>query len=136
MRRERFRESHWAKIRFRQRVFRALKAYHHGDHERAMSAYAEWLRFDRYEVADGYVRPARDARVERYNPWDDYWAAVKPGAKRPPPYQSLLELADDLEIRRGNDRLWLTPDNVAALIAWCSEHGLLGWLPHSSISLY
>ena len=60
-----------------------------------------WWRFDRYEVRDGCVRPTRGARLEQYDPWDQYRAARDGDTRVDPPYAALVALvgvlADDPE---------------------------------------
>jgi hypothetical protein len=47
-----------------------------------------WFRFSAYEIADGYIRPARGAKAERYR-FDDYEFRDSDGRR---PYESLAEI--------------------------------------------
>ncbi len=92
-----------------------------------------WWRFDRYEIRDGYIRPAPDARLERFDPWSEYREArAGHGAERRP-YTDLLELVRDLVIGSapdGDQILPLDPQGEERLSRWCATYGLLGILPH------
>ena len=76
-----------------------------------------WYRFDRYELRDGIVRPARGAEGQWYDPWADF----RPAA----PYLGLVELADRLKRSAAG---W--EDQITA---WCAAHGLLGILHQRSL---
>lgn len=90
----------------------------------------DWWRFDRYEVRDGYIRPAPRAKLQRYDPWEAYQAGKAPGRKRrkqAPPYQSLLDI-----LQKGSF-FPLEPESEKNLLQWCSAHGLLGIVPHEAL---
>jgi len=89
---------------------------------------SEWWRFDRYELRGGYVRPAPGAKLEVYNLWEEYFDTQR---KDTPPYHSLLNLIDRMDIRLANESslLALTPESKDLLLVWCAENGLLGMLP-------
>ena len=92
-----------------------------------------WCRFDRYEIGDGYIRPATGANLEYFDPWQDYRRAGGGRGAWIPPYGSLLELVRNLESRPspGPGPLWaLSPGSEQRLLDWCSTHGVLGLLPH------
>ncbi len=56
----------------------------------------EWWRFDRYEIADGYIRPATRATLLRCQPLADF-QAIRAGRKQQDsPYQSFLRLVNEL----------------------------------------
>ena len=88
---------------------------------------AKWWRFSRYELRDGYLRPAPKARLEAYDPWAGYQAARLKG-KTEPPYRALLALLDRLSVAGGQPAL--NPMGRDALLEWCADYGLLGLLPH------
>jgi hypothetical protein len=67
-----------------------------------------WPRFSRYEIVDGYIGPAPDATMRRYELWEQPVKA----------YESLTNI-----VRQQNGR------NVG-LLEWCRQHGLLGLLLH------
>lgn len=94
-----------------------------------------WVRFDHYELVDGAIRPAADAKLRTYDPWCDYAPEkmTPPRKQHPPPYHSLLALLRD--IRLDHQTKTFPPDVdgqkvVERVVQWCSEHGLLGILPH------
>jgi len=91
-----------------------------------------WWRFSRYELRDGYVRPADGSRLRRYDPWQEYRKGRSSGG--PSPHESLLDLLASLQIRPaspGAGTLYsLSPDSEAHLLDWCAAHGLLGILLH------
>ncbi len=93
-----------------------------------------WKRFSRYEIRDGYILPARGAKLSRYDPWADYRVARSGTKEQQPPYQILLELLEDLRFRPASGgALALTPEAEARLLAWCARNGLLGILPHRTL---
>lgn len=104
-----------------------------------MTLDANWYRFSRYEVRDGYIRPVEGARGRGYDPWEAYREARRggPGEWRRPaqgPHEELLRLVDRLELRPAErSTLALSPESEAQLLAWCNRHGLLGMLPHCTI---
>ncbi len=95
-----------------------------------------WTRFDRYEIKDGYIRPAPGATLTRYYPWRAHLAArTEPGKTAvEAPYRSLLALLQDLRLRpvanaRSSE---LMPESEASVLHWCSTYGLLGLLLHQT----
>lgn len=95
----------------------------------------EWWRFNRYEIADGWIRPSTGARLERYDPWEAYWGTRNltvgqaPAAAQPP-YQTLMKLAHGLEYKVGARRFpdCLMPESLNLITKWCEQHGPLGIL--------
>ena len=80
----------------------------------------QWWKFTRYELKDGYIRPAPDATLSAYDPWSE----PPPGADTA--YASLANL-----VPRGwdaGDNGTVSPDTAAAVLAWCQQYGLLGVL--------
>ena len=80
----------------------------------------QWWKFTRYELKDGYIRPAPDATLSEYDPWSE----PPPGADTA--YASLANL-----VPRGwdaGDNRTVSPDTAAAVLAWCQQYGLLGVL--------
>jgi hypothetical protein len=63
-----------------------------------------WWRFDRYEVRDGCVRAARGARLEQYDPWDQYRAARDGDTRVDPPYAALVALVGVRHTNRVDSR--------------------------------
>jgi hypothetical protein len=108
-----------------------------------------WWRFSRYEIRDGYIRPAPNARLRRYDPWK-IWVETRPVGRRsdgaepgPTPYRALLEMIKALEYRVVGDGSPdftpaqadmlvgpLTEDSESRILEWCARYGLLGILPH------
>ena len=112
-----------------------------------------WWRFSRYELRDGRIGPSPGARLEEFDPWAAFRRARSASKREDPPYRSLLVLAQELklspsgQVRIGaiplppdgqmsgfavEPALTLTPESETKLLAWCSEYGLLGVLPHRS----
>lgn len=95
---------------------------------------AQWVRFDRYEIRDGVIRPARDARPQPYDPWQDYATARSGwgGGGGATPYESLLELVWSVRLRPGRlgESARLEARSEHAILDWCATHGLLGIAPH------
>jgi len=98
-----------------------------------------WWRFARYEVRSGFILPAPDAKLEKYDPWEQYWRSVQ-DPRVPAPYASLLALSAQLGERKpGRSTVnewrggicfmpWAEEDDKH-VTDWCSVNGLLGLLP-------
>lgn len=115
---------------------------------RALAA-GSWCRFSRYEIRHGYIRPARGARLRRYDPWKR-WHKTRAVSRRSDdsvrgatPYRELLEMLNQLEYRSVGadspefrpaqvDMLAgpLTADSEQRILNWCASYGLLGILQH------
>ena len=99
-----------------------------------------WKRFERYKIRDGYIRADLESDLQLVNPWSEHdsaWEGNQPtdaGAKRvvTPPYQSLLDLVNNLT---PSAMFEPSPEECEAIVGWCSEHGLLGLLPHALLSV-
>ena len=100
-------------------------------------AEGHWWRFDAYVIRDGCVRPASGARLEAYDPWDQYRAARDGNLRADPPYASLVELvgtvANDPETVIEGETVRLGTSSEVNLVRWCVEHGLIGLLPHQTV---
>jgi hypothetical protein len=62
-----------------------------------------WWRFDRYEIKDGYIRPADGAHLVFYDPWAQQRRS-KIDSSVPPPYQELLEMLKRLGVDYSHHR--------------------------------
>src|SRR4051812_21030165 len=91
--------------------------------ERLEMGTESWWRFGRYEVRDGYIRPAPQAQLDEYDPWAEYHAARRGRQEKPAPYQSLLSLLDEITAA-------ISPRDERRIADWCNQYGLLGVLPH------
>ena len=92
----------------------------HRTRERLEPLAGQWWRFTRYELKDGYIRPAPDATLSAY----DLWSEPSPGA------DTAYELLANL-VPRGwdaGDNGTVSPDTAAAVLEWCEQYGLLGVL--------
>ena len=87
--------------------------------------FGRWYRHSKYVVDDGYVRPAKGARLRRYSPWDQYLEASRTRRTGQTPYQSLVRLV--------RNRNFDTKGDLDALLDWCEQYGLLGLLPHRAL---
>src|SRR5215831_7766031 len=94
-----------------------------------------WWRFSAYRLLDGYIRPARGAKLTTYDPWSENLNARS--KKRAPAYVVLLDLVKAFRLRatmeKGVEQSVLTPESRDALLEWCSRNGLLGVLPHAAV---
>jgi hypothetical protein len=117
-------------------------------------AIGHWWRWTRYEISNGYIRPARGARLQVYDPWK-VWLETRPRAKnsnqeklRETPYQALLAVLGELRYRRPGDipldftprdlnlmLASLTTDSEEKILEWCARYGLLGVLPHRAVQV-
>lgn len=108
-------------------------------------AVGRWWRWSRYELRDGYIRPAPGARLRVYDPWKR-WLDNRPLGRRSDhgtPYRALLNMLRSLEYRQNSgDEIEFKPDQTdmlpgplssdseQAILQWCATYGLLGILPH------
>src|ERR1700688_2300599 len=117
-------------------------------------AIGRWWRWTRYEISNGYIRPAREARLQVYDPWK-VWLETRSLAKnsdqqklQEAPYQALLALLDELRYRQPGDipldfkpgdlnmmLASLTADSEEKTLEWCARYGLLGVLPHRAVQV-
>lgn len=81
-----------------------------------------WWRFDKYNVIDGYIRPAKGAKLIEYDLWGAYARSLE-NEDVPPPYESFLKLFDEVEKAGG-----LEIEQTHKVAKWCAENGLLGIL--------
>ena len=96
-----------------------------------------WWKFDRYELRDGMIRPARGAKLSRYDPWEDQNQAAPLQQDRVPAYRSLLDMVNrlryleppSLQNRFGQ----LHQRSERELLDWCGRYGLLGLLLHDAL---
>ena len=91
-----------------------------------------WYRFDRYVLANGYIRPAANARLTNYEPERISLSSGRTQAEVVRPYQALLDLLSDLEITPATKITYpiLNDKQKQLILAWCGRFGLLGILPH------
>lgn len=91
-----------------------------------------WWRFTRYEIRDGYIRPAPTAKLETYDPWEEYRAARLTPSKELSqlvPYWNFIALFSRMKMEPDSaGRPVLPPKSEAAVIDWCERYGLLGLL--------
>lgn len=86
----------------------------------------EWWRWSAYEVVKGYVRPVRDATLERYSPWIEFAASRDEGLRRP--YELLVDVFRQVDRQRSARQRQKLLKQL--LCEWCRDFGLLGVLPH------
>ena len=93
-----------------------------------------WWRFSRYELRDGYIRPAPDATLEEYAPWDQHRSGRDARMKKQqPPYQELVGVLHDFRYALDSSGTHVPePKAEEALLDWCRRYGLLGLLPHQA----
>lgn len=89
-----------------------------------------WWRFSRYELRDSHIHPAPGAKLERYDPWEDYRVVRASEKDTRPPYQSLLDLFEGITFRpiEEGQPFALSPESEAMTLSWYAEHGPLGVL--------
>src|SRR6267142_2242056 len=90
-----------------------------------------WWRFTKYEIRDGYIRPAPGAELQPADPWVAYRDSRQGGTRQAPPYESLLGVLRNLSFQvsktaEETERVELTPEGSRALLGWCETYGLLG----------
>jgi len=85
-----------------------------------------WFRFDSYEIKGGYIRPALNAKLVTYEPWQEFQAPTGKRAIKQP-YESLLQLAQEIHLTYPSIRsIHLKPGGEEKVLAWCARFGLLG----------
>ena len=98
-----------------------------------MQAEGVWWRFDRYQVRDGYIRPAPRASLEQYDPWKAYWNQTQV------PASALVDLVQNVEPKHFLDPwppTWKpTHDQEFEIARFCEQYGLLGTLLHELLSI-
>ena len=91
-----------------------------------------WCRASRYEISGRHIRPIAGARLEWYDPWEDYERA--PGGKSPrrdAPYLSLAEIDAPPQPGESASRTLEQWQGVLArAVDWSNRFGLLGILRH------
>src|SRR6266436_4930483 len=91
--------------------------------KRAKALHGWWPRFSNYQLIDGRIAPAKGARLDRYDPWEEYEAGKSRG--EPPPYVEMINLLKDI---RPHQRHKYGSDEIERILKWTSRHGLLGVL--------
>lgn len=99
---------------------------------------SEWFRFDRYVVADGFIRPAPGAKLVTYRPWEKYQTVRREAVEDPVAYHGLMNFlatvtAAPRSSRRSIGGTKYTFDEQK-LRTWVSRNGLLG-IAHSQLTL-
>jgi len=101
-----------------------------------------WPRFSRYEPRGGRIAPARGAKLEWYDPWQEYQQA-RTKKRAQPPYVSLISLFRRLttEFRA----IGWTPEEYGSpqlskktlmhIFDWSSRHGLAGVFHQSTVQI-
>jgi hypothetical protein len=104
----------------------------HGQQDRADkrrgSTKGEWWRFDRYEIERGCIRPAAGARLESYDPWQEFLQSHKE-TRGQPPYRDLVVLMEKAKMIPGiRVPHCLSDESQSLILSWCRRYGLLGVL--------
>src|SRR5271157_953206 len=89
-----------------------------------------WWRFEEYEISDDYIRPRWGTRLVEYDPWAGFWRGSRARVSHRP-YEELVNLVRGIRVSERGD-VELDAAQEQTLLGWCSRHGLLGLLPHSS----
>jgi hypothetical protein len=90
-----------------------------------------WWRSNRYEIRNGYIRPAPGASLKRFDPWKPQGTG---GGTRP--YLELVDLVRDVPTDRPlSSHAPVSGDLAQSVLEWCGRYGLLGLLPHNLLSL-
>ena len=82
---------------------------------------SRWFRCSRYIIQDGFIRPAPNASLAPYEPWQLYRSGALTDHS-PAPHRALIALLSEEEL------LKLTPRAEEAILEWCRQYGLLGLL--------
>ena len=96
-----------------------------------------WWRFDEYEIADGFLRPAPGAALSKYDPWSAYEAALALN-RSVRPYMTLFAIAEEIvgDLRNRDWNLGvLCPESAKALTGWARKNGLLGLLLQKTVQV-
>ncbi len=103
----------------------------------------KWWRFTDYVIQGNYIRPAKNAKLETYDPWILYNQSRDQRELVDSPYSSLLKLSKklsiELELTTGESptvaQEHLPPESQEILLDWCRQYGLLGILPASCVQV-
>ena len=87
----------------------------------------KWWRADKYELRNGSIRPAAGARLQEYEPWQEYSVTGATGEDEKAPYETLVALLSDFPTQAGRP---VPTAQSQRLLDWCGQYGLLGILPH------
>jgi hypothetical protein len=91
-----------------------------------------WVRFSGYVIRDGAIRPEPGAKLEPYDPWEEF-RRIRGDRSGEAPYESLANLHQSLQHDWGSSRV--ARDSYPAILDWCERYGLLGVLPHRVLSV-
>lgn len=83
-----------------------------------------WYRFTEYSLKDGYICPAEDAELLRYDPWSEY--TIDNFKKKDSPYYRLINLYQEMGCPSRLESI--SEAEIESLLIWCSNNGLLGIL--------
>ena len=84
-----------------------------------------WRRFTGYQIRNGYIRSAPDARLEAVDPWEEFWRARELSKRElQPPYLSLCRLAAQISRNEAES----SDDHGGVIEEWSRRYGLLGLL--------
>lgn len=94
-----------------------------------------WWRFDKYEIRDGYIRPAAGAALEEYSVFEDYLRPLRSAQRHTKSRAEEPGLHEDLA-NLGTGRSVVSNENITAeqeqgILEWVHNWGLLGYLPHT-----
>lgn len=94
-----------------------------------------WVRFEKYEIKDGYIQPTARAAARPFRRYHIYEAAqsMKTGRRLA---IGLIELEQSLDSKEGLDGF--SSQDERLILDWCNEFGLLGLLTHQvdDVTLY
>ncbi len=85
-----------------------------------------WWRLDRYEIADGVLRPAPRARLQRFDPWKRFYEVEGEYRTVETLWGEFAELARQFQL--GAESTILSPEGRQKILDWCQHYGLLGLL--------
>lgn len=91
-----------------------------------------WWRHSRYEIRDGYIVPAKGAKLVEYDPWKFHRKRGELLAITEPPYLSLFKAVEPWEhgIKAEDE-----PGTEQAILGWCNRFGLLGLLHQEAVRI-
>lgn len=90
-----------------------------------LSGEGSWWRYSAYDIEGGLIVPAAGATLEEYSPWTE----LREGFRHRSDYKTAyIELSEHSALWRHADGRWKLVH--AAILDWCSRHGLLGSLLH------
>lgn len=88
----------------------------------------EWRRFSKYQILNGYIRPAEGSTLEVYDPWSRYYDERFATTRGTIAYQDLLKIGKEAQRQFSAGKCLFSGGMDAQVLQFCQDYGLLGSL--------